>query len=158
MDTTRIAGLIPFAAACLCAAMSGAFFRPGAWYEQLAKPAWGPPNWLFAPAWTFFYICIAIAGWLVWRSIDLPLARLALAAWVLQIVLNACWPGIFFGLHKMGWAFAELVVLWVSIAATVSLFAQVSGTATLLLLPYLAWVTFASALNLSLWQLNRLTA
>ncbi len=126
------------------------------WYEQLAKPHWRPPNWVFAPAWTVLYACIAVAGWLVWRA-GSDAAVAALTVYGVQLVLNAGWSAVFFGLHRPDWAFAELVLLWLSIAATMALFAPISTVAVLLLAPYLAWVSFAGALNLSIWQLNRAT-
>ena len=147
-------GLLPFAAACFCVALSGALFRPGAWYEGLDKPRWRPPNWLFAPAWTMLYACIAVSGWLAWRRVGLAGAPGAFMAYGAQLALNAGWSAVFFGLHRPGWALAELALLWLSIALTAALFAAISPVATALLLPYLAWVTFAGALNASLWRRN----
>ena len=147
-------GWIGLAAACFCVALSGAVFRPGAWYEGLDKPRWRPPNWLFAPAWTVLYVCIAVSGWLAWRQAGVAGAPAASAAYGAQLVLNAGWSAVFFGLHRPGWALAELALLWLSIALTAALFAPISAAAAALLLPYLAWVTFAGALNASLWRRN----
>ncbi len=155
MSYQHAIGLAGFVAACMVAASSGAVFKPGDWYEELAKPWWRPPNWLFPIAWTVLYACIAAAGWLVWRAAGFAGAGAALTAYGLQLVFNAAWSGVFFGLHRVDLAFAELVLLWLSIVATVVLFAPISMLATELLLPYLVWVTFAGALNLSIWQLNR---
>ena len=152
--TSAILELLPFVALCFCAALSGAFFRPGDWYERLAKPGWRPPNWLFPPAWTVLYICIATAGWLVWRQAS-PGYVAALGIYGVQLMLNAGWSAVFFGMRRPDWAFGELVLLWLSIAATIAAFAPISETAAWLLAPYLAWVTFAGALNLSIWRLNR---
>lgn len=149
-----ILSLLPFFALCFCAALSGAFFRPGDWYERLSKPSWRPPNWLFPPAWSVLYVCIAVAGWLVWRSAA-PGYASALAVYGAQLVLNAGWSAVFFGMRRPDWAFGELALLWLSIAATIAVFAPISTAAALLLAPYLAWVTFAGALNFSIWQLNR---
>lgn len=154
MTTTGIVSLLPFVAACFCAALSGAMFRPGDWYEELAKPRWRPPNWLFPPAWTVLYLCIAVAGWLVWHAAGVA-ALPALAVYGIQLLLNAGWSAVFFGLRRPDWAFGELVLLWLSIAATMAAFAPISTAATLLLLPYLLWVAFAGALNLSIWRSNR---
>lgn len=142
---------LAFAALCFAAALSGAFFKPGAWHAALAKPSWHPPNWLFGPAWGVLYLMIATAGWMVWNAAGWSLA---LAAWGLQLVLNAGWSWLFFGLRRPDLAFAEVLALWLSIAACVVLFAPLSTTAALLMLPYLAWVAFASALTFSMWRLN----
>ena len=149
--------LLPFVAACFCAALSGAFFRPGDWYERLAKPSWRPPNWLFPPAWSVLYVCIAVAGWLVWRT-GAPGSGAALAVWGVSLLFNAGWSAVFFGLRRVDLAFGELALLWLSIAATIAVFAPITTAAALLLAPYLAWVTFAGALNLAIWQLNRVPA
>jgi tryptophan-rich sensory protein len=154
-DWIALAG---FVAACFAAASSGAFFRPGDWYRGLRKPAWTPPNWLFAPAWTLLYILIAVSGWLVWRKTGLAGAPAAFAAYVLQLVLNAGWSAIFFGMRRPDLALFEVVALWIAIALTIVTFGQVEPFAALLLVPYLAWVTFAAALNLSVWRLNRAAA
>ena len=145
--------LLPFIAACFCVALSGALFRPGTWYEGLAKPSWRPPNWLFAPAWTVLYICIALAGWMVWRAAGTA-ALPALAVYGVQLLFNAGWSAVFFGLRRPDWAFGELILLWLSIAATIAGFAPISHAAAILLMPYLAWVTFAGVLNVSIWRLN----
>jgi tryptophan-rich sensory protein len=155
MDIFSIAALLGFAAACFLAALMGVLFPPGDWYERLAKPAWRPPNWLFAPAWTILYLCIAVAGWLVWRKVGFAGAAMPLAVYFAQLLLNALWTPIFFGLHRQGLAVFEIALLWLAIAATILLFAPVDSVAAMLLLPYLAWVTFASALNFVVWRLNR---
>jgi tryptophan-rich sensory protein len=147
--------LAGFAALNVAAASSGALFRPGNWYERLRKPAWRPPNWLFGPAWTVLYSMIAVSGWLVWRQADWSGAGLALTVYIAHLAVNAAWSGLFFGLRRPDIAFAGIVVLWLSIALTILLFAPVSQTAAWLLAPYLAWVTFAGALNFSIWRLNR---
>jgi tryptophan-rich sensory protein len=152
MDGASIIALIGFIAVCFVAASTGIFFRPGAWYEGLAKPAWQPPKSVFAPAWTILYVLMAIAAWLVWRAQGFGLP---LTVFFVQLVLNALWSMIFFGRHRLDLAFYELVVLWIAIAATIVLFATVSGWAAVLLLPYIAWVTFAGALNFTVWRLNQ---
>ena len=140
-----------FAGLCLLAALSGALFKPGAWHAALAKPRWHPPTWLFGPAWSVLYLMIATAGWLVWQAAGWSPA---LVAWLVQLGLNAAWSWLFFGLRRPDLAFAEVVLLWLSILACVLLFAPVSLAAAGLMLPYLAWVGFAAALNLSMWRLN----
>ena len=147
--------LIGFIAACTLAALTGAIFRPGAWYERLAKPAWRPPNWLFAPVWSLLYLMIAASGWLVWRVAGFSGGAGPLAVYALQLGLNAAWTPVFFGLHRIWLGFGTICLLWLAIAATVVVFYPVSPTAALLLLPYLAWVSFAAALNYAIWRLNR---
>jgi translocator protein len=140
-----------FAGLCFAAAFSGALFRPGAWHAALAKPRWHPPNWLFGPAWAVLYVMIATAGWLVWHAGGWSVA---LAMWGVQLVLNAGWSWVFFGLRRPDLASAEVVLLWLSILGCVLLFAPLSGWAMALMLPYLAWVTFAAALTFEMWRLN----
>ena len=155
MNTENMLGLAGFGIACLAAASSGAVFKPGDWYESLAKPWWRPPNWLFPIAWSLLYACIAASGWLVWKKAGFAGAGPALAVYAVQLLFNAAWSGLFFGMHRIDLAFGELVLLWLSIVAVVVMFAPFSSLAAALLLPYLVWVTFAGALNLSMWQLNR---
>jgi tryptophan-rich sensory protein len=158
MSFASILALLVFVALCAAAAAIGAATRPGEWYRQLVRPAWAPPAWLFAPVWTLLYLMIAVAGWLVWLRWDWEGAPLALALWAVQLVLNATWTPLFFGLRRAGLGFANIFLLWLAIIATISAFERVSLVAALLLLPYLLWVTFASALNFSVWQLNRAPA
>lgn len=158
MDTTASLGLLGFIGACLLVSTTGAFFRPGAWYERLRKPWWRPPNWVFAPAWGVLYLCIAASGWLVWREAGFAGAAAPLAIYAVQLVLNAAWSAIFFGLRRPDLAFAEIVALWLSIVATMAAFFPVHAGAAWLLAPYLCWVSFAAALNLAVWRLNRAPA
>lgn len=143
--------LIPFVLGCFIAASTGIMFPPGGWYEQIAKPSWQPPKWLFAPVWTTLYVMIAIAGWLAWSAAGFSAA---LAVYALQLALNAAWTPIFFGLHRPGLAFVEMIVLWLCIAATILLFAPINLVAAALLVPYLGWVSFAAFLNFTIWRLN----
>ena len=144
-----------FLGACFAAASSGGIFGPDAWYERLDKPKWNPPNWLFPVAWTPLFLMIATSGWLVWRSgAPSEAVTFAIGLYGVHLVLNAGWSAIFFGLKRMDWALAELVLLWLSIAAMIVVFRPLSETAALLLLPYLAWVSFAGVLNFVLWRRN----
>jgi len=140
---------LTFAAASL-----GALFLPGQWYAALKKPSWNPPNWIFGPVWTTLYTIMAVAAWLVWRRGGWPAQRRPLLLFLAQLALNATWTPLFFGLHRPGLAFAEIALLWLAIAATLAAFCSVSRAAVWLLVPYLAWVSFAAVLNLSLWRLN----
>ena len=123
-------------------------------YEQLVQPAWAPPPWLFGPVWTVLFALMAIAAALVWRVGGFVERRIELGLFLLQLTLNALWSWLFFAWNLGGIAFAEVVVLWLAILATLVLFWRVRPLAGLLLVPYLFWVTFAAALNLALWQLN----
>jgi tryptophan-rich sensory protein len=154
MNIASILALFGFVGACFLAAATGAVYPPGEWYEQLVKPSWRPPNWLFAPAWTVLYLTIAVSGWLVWREFGFAAAALPFAIYFVQLFLNAAWTPIFFGLHRPDLAFFEIVLLWLSIVATIVLFHPLNAGAAWLLLPYLGWVTFATALNFAIWQLN----
>lgn len=149
-----ILALIGFLAACFGIAATGAVFRPGAWYRQLAKPVWTPPDWLFAPVWTVLYAAIAVAGWLVWRRAGFAGAPGALGLYALQLLLNGLWSWLFFGLQRPDLALIDIVAMGLVIAATIAAFWVHHAGAALLLLPYLAWVSFAAALNFSIWRLN----
>jgi tryptophan-rich sensory protein len=151
----ELAVLAAFLLACFAAATTGAVFRPGAWYDQLDKPSWTPPDWAFPVAWTLLYIAIGVAPWLVWREAGFTGAALPLAVWAVQLLLNAAWSWLFFGLRRMDLAFAEVLALWLSIALMIALFLPVSVTAGLLMIPYLVWTSFAAALNLAVWQRNK---
>lgn len=146
--------LFVFGVASFAAGIGGIFFRSGQWYERLDKPSWRPPAWLFAPVWTFLYATIALAGWLVWREAGFEGAVLPLSVYGIQLLLNAAWSPIFFGLHRIGWALAEMVLLWLSIVATIILFYPIHAAAAAVLAPYLCWVSFALLLNLSVWRRN----
>ena len=150
-----VIGYFCFLALVAGAASFGGIFRPGAWFEGLHKPVWNPPNWVFAPVWTLLYIMIATSGWAVWRRIGLAAAALPLSVWLLQLVLNALWSWLFFGLHRPAAALAEILLLFAAILACVVIFRRTSLTASLLLVPYLLWVAFAAILNFALWRLNR---
>jgi benzodiazapine receptor len=155
VDIWSIIVLMGFVGICFLAATTSAMFRPGDWYEQLRKPAWRPPNWLFPPAWTLLYLTIAVSGWLVWRTSGFAGAAFPFAIYLVQLILNASWSPIFFGMRRPDLAFIEVVMLWLSIIATIAAFHRVNAVAAYVLLPYLAWVTFAAALNLTIWRLNR---
>lgn len=146
--------LLVFLALTFAAAGFGAQFGPGPWYEALRKPAWNPPGWVFPPVWTVLYAMMAVAAWLVWRGARPGAARTPLALWTVQLLLNAAWSWLFFGRQRPDLAFADIVLLWLAIVATLAAFARVSRAAAALLAPYLAWVTFAAVLNAAIWRLN----
>ena len=155
MNLLSIAVLIGFVAACFLAAATGILFKPGEWYERLRKPSWRPPNWLFAPVWTVLYLMIAFSGWLVWRSAGFGGATTALTLYAIQLLLNAAWTPVFFGLHRPNLGLATILALWLSIVAMIAAFAPLNGASALLMIPYLAWVSFAALLNFAIWRLNR---
>ncbi|MBO9423990.1 tryptophan-rich sensory protein [Labrenzia sp. R4_1] len=133
------------------AAASGAVFKPGPWYEELQKPSWTPPNWAFPVVWTLLYIMIAYAGWSVWAKVGWSSP---IVFWALQIVLNAAWSWLFFGLRRMDLALVDVGLLWLAIAGFIVTAWPVSPIAALLFVPYLAWVTTAGLLNRAVQQLN----
>jgi tryptophan-rich sensory protein len=157
---TRIvtaSGLVLWGAICLFAAAVGAFasLRAETFYAELVRPGWAPPAAVFGPVWTVLYAMMAVAAWLVWRRREIRPARIALAFFMIQLALNALWSWLFFGWNQGALSFLDIVLLWGLIVATLVLFWRISPLAGLLLLPYLAWVTFAAALNYEIWQLNR---
>ncbi|WP_420556511.1 tryptophan-rich sensory protein TspO [Roseovarius sp.] len=140
-----------FLAACFAAGATGALFPPGKWYEDLNKPTWTPPNWLFPVAWATLYLLMAGAGA---RAAVSPDNSVAMALWALQIALNALWTPVFFGLRRIRLGLVVLVFLWVAVFwGTIELW-QVDWLAGLMFVPYLAWVSVAGALNLSVMRLN----
>ena len=151
---SRWLGLLGWIAVTFLAAAVGSQFMPGEWYASLEKPAWNPPSWVFGPVWTTLYLLMAIAAWLVWRAYGFAGARAALTLYLVQLAANAAWSWLFFGRQDIGLALADIVVLWVLIALTIAHFHRHHRTAALLLLPYLLWVSFATALNFALWRLN----
>ncbi len=155
MGTGRsMIGLVGWLALAFSAAAVGSRFLPGAWYATLSKPAWNPPAAVFAPVWTVLYASMGVAAWLVWRRAGFAVAGPALAAFCAQLVLNAAWSYLFFGLHRPGIAFADILALWVVILVVVLLFWRVDWRAGALMVPYLVWVGFASCLNFALWRMN----
>lgn len=129
-------------------------FEPGEWYQNLTRPAWTPPDWIFAPVWTALYLMMGLAAWLIWRQRGLKAAAKPLGFFLFQLILNGAWSWLFFGQHKIGFAFAEIVLLWIAIFITLILFWKRTAWAGILLLPYLVWVGFASVLNYAFWRMN----
>lgn len=152
----QIWGLAGWIVVCFAASAAGAIasIQTRSFYSQLIQPSWAPPGWLFGPVWTVLYALMAIAAWLVWRYGGFRTHRLALSLFLLQLVFNALWSWLFFAWHLGVWAFADIVLLWILIVATLVSFWRVSPLAGALLVPYLMWVSFAAALNYAVWQLN----
>ncbi|MBX3381484.1 MAG: tryptophan-rich sensory protein [Phycisphaeraceae bacterium] len=139
---------------CFAAATSAVFVSVDGWYTTLNKPSWNPPSWLFGPVWSLLYIMMAVAAWLVWRKGGWAAQRWPLSLFLVQWLLNALWTPLFFGMHQLGASLVEIVLLWLAIAATIHAFWRVSKPAGWLLVPYLAWVSFATFLNFTIWRLN----
>ncbi len=153
----NLVGLILALAACFAVASLGGIWTSQGlrnWYPALAKPPWTPPNWVFGPVWTLLYVAMAVASWLVWKRGIASDVKMPLRLYGFQLLLNLAWTAIFFGLRQPGWAFGEIVLLWLSILATIVTFWPVSRVASGLLVPYVLWVSFASALNFAIWRLN----
>ena len=159
MTTTArsIVALAVFLALSFAASAIGGLFTypaiPG-WYQSLEKPSWTPPDAVFGPVWTVLYILMAVAAWLVWKRSGWTAQRAPLTLWGVQLVLNSLWSIFFFGMRNPALGLMEIIVLWLAILATLIAFWKVSPLAGGLMLPYLAWVTYASALNYSIFRLN----
>jgi translocator protein len=152
----QAAGLVGWLAFTFAAAALGAVASAGAgaFYAELRRPAWAPPGWLFGPVWSALYALMGVAAWQVWRARARVDTRGALWLYVVQLAANALWSWLFFGWRQGGLAFAEVLVLWCLILATFVAFRRINALAAVLLLPYLGWVTFASALTFAVWRLN----
>jgi tryptophan-rich sensory protein len=149
----QVLGFVGWFVLVFAAAAAGAIasIQAAQFYGTLTRPSWAPPSWLFAPVWNVLYLLMTIAVWLVWRH---RATRAALTLFISQLALNALWSWLFFTWHQGRWAFIEIIVLWFLIAATVLAFWRIRALAGALLLPYLAWVSFASALAYQTWRLN----
>ena len=141
----------------LVGAISGFFTSSGVngWFALANKPWFNPPNWIFAPVWTTLYILMGIALFLVWRAnVAKTIKQTAIILFAVQLTLNFFWSFIFFKLQQPSWAFVEIILMWVAILLTILWFAKINKAAAWLLVPYISWVSFASVLNYSIWQLN----
>ena len=155
--SARWLGLVVFLVVCLAAGGLGAIATTpeiAGWYQTLEKPSWNPPAGVFGPVWTTLYLMMGVAAWSVWRPAGLKAAARPLTIFGVQLGLNVAWSWIFFGLHQPGWAFVEIVILWLAIVATTVAFFRRTPVAGWLLVPYLAWVSFAGVLNFTIWRLN----
>lgn len=143
--------ILSFVAAAVGGASS---IKAGMLYAQLLRPDWAPPASIFGPVWTVLYALMGISAWLVWRVGGFRAAKSALTLFLMQLALNALWSWLFFGWHRGALAFVDILLLWVLIVATLIAFWQIRPLAGAMLVPYLLWVSFACALNYSVWQLN----
>ena len=144
---------ILFLALVASAAFFGGQWGAGPWYRTLSKPSWTPPDWLFPAVWTLLYVLIAIAGWLVWDT-DGANRPVLLTLWAAQLVFNALWSYIFFGRRDMRLALLDIVALWLAIGAFIVLAWPVNQLAAMLFVPYFVWVSYAMALNATIWMRN----
>ena len=151
-----LVGFIGWLAICFVAAAVGgiASANAGDFYKLLVRPTWAPPGWMFAPVWTMLYAMMAVSAWIVWQQKGWHEGRTALSLFLVQLAANALWTWIYFAWHLGAAAFVEIVLLWLLIMATVVVFWRINKLAGALLLPYLLWVSFASALSYATWQLN----
>lgn len=138
-----------------CAPLTGFFGVPGDWYASLEKPSWNPPSWVFGPVWSLLYTLMAVATWLVWRQGGWAARRMELSCYGVQLLFNAAWTPLFFGLHRPGLALVNIVLLNAAVAVTIAAFFKTSRTAAWLMIPYQLWLAFAAVLNATLWWLNR---
>jgi tryptophan-rich sensory protein len=153
---SQTVGLVGWLAVAFAAAAIGAVasIDAGTFYAQLARPAWAPPGSVFGPVWSVLYLLMGIAAWLVWREQGADRMRAALTLFVAQLGVNALWSWLFFAWHKGAFAFADVLLLLALIAATITAFWRIRRLAGILMLPYLAWVAFASALTWAVWRGN----
>jgi tryptophan-rich sensory protein len=143
---------------CLLVGVSGSLVTATSvreWYPHIQKPWWTPAGAVFGPVWTVLYLLMGVSAWLIWSNAAGSARRTALLIFVTQLVLNGTWSFLFFGLRSPGSAALEIVLLWCSIVATMLAFARISRLAAGLLLPYSLWVSYAAALNVAIWNLNR---
>lgn len=154
----QIVGLLAWLTISFVASGVGAVasMQAAPFYGQLVQPIWAPPPSVFGPVWTILYTLMGIAAWLVWRADGLRKARAALSLFLVQLAVNALWTWLFFAWSLGALAFADIVLLWLLVIATLVSFWHIRPLAGVLLIPYLLWVSFAAALNFSLWQLNTL--
>ncbi|QUD90897.1 tryptophan-rich sensory protein [Phenylobacterium montanum] len=160
MDPPARRGLLPAAASIAIALAVGAVggfathSSVGSWYATLAKPSFNPPNAVFGPVWTMLYVLMALAAWRVWRTGPRKAVGLPLGLYAAQLALNLAWSLIFFGLRQPGLALADIAALMALVIATTIAFLRIDRPAGLIMIPYAAWVAFASALNFEIWRLN----
>ncbi|MEZ6097060.1 MAG: TspO/MBR family protein [Pirellulaceae bacterium] len=155
---TNVLALVGFLTACFGVAAIGGFATASSvtgWYQELNKPTWNPPNWIFGPVWTVLYALMAISAWRVWKSGSFAETRFALSVFSVHLIVNMLWSIMFFGWKQVGWAAIEIWVLWGMIGWLTVLFYRKDRLAALMMLPYLIWVSFAAFLNLTIWNLNR---
>ncbi len=147
-------GLIVWVVVSFVPALGSAFVEMGEWYRSLDKPTWQPPGWVFGPVWTALYVMLGVAAWRVWRRGGLREQRVALGVFGVQWVLNGLWTPLFFGLQRPGLALVDIALLWAAALVTAVLFWRADRVAGGLLVPYMLWLSYATALNFAIWRMN----
>lgn len=143
--------LVGFIVLAQAAGATGALVTDAEFYRSLDRPAWAPPGWLFGPVWITLYVLIGVSAWLVWRRPRSPTRRSALTWWGVQLAINAAWTPVFFGLEAIGASLVVIVALLLAILVTIERAGRVTRPAAWLLVPYAAWVAFATALSAAIW-------
>lgn len=155
MQLPDVGALVLFVGAPLGLSFIGALTSNGGdsdWYRQLKKPPWTPPNWAFPVVWTILYILMGVSSWLIWLRGGFEKQSIPLSMYLFQLLLNLMWTPIFFGLHRVGLALVEIILLWLAIVETMYLFWHVNPIAAYLFVPYVIWVSLASTINLYIWS------
>jgi translocator protein len=152
--SSQISALILWLALTFSASITAIFVSATGWYATLQKPAWTPAPWVFAPVWTLLYFLMALAAWLVWREGGWEKQKGPLGLFLIQLGLNALWTPLFFHWHLPEIAFCEIILLWFAVVATLISFWRVKKSASLLLIPYIIWVSIAALLNYKICSLN----
>ena len=150
-------GLIFWCGLCLAVGFLGSLTtRPAIaeWYQYLRKPAWTPPSWLFVPVWTVLYLLMGISAWLIWKPNGFSQAKLPLTLFLIQLIFNAIWSWLFFGLRNPTAGLIDIVLLWIIITATLVSYLIYNPISAWLFVPYLLWVSYAAILNLEIARLN----
>lgn len=149
--------LVLFLILCLSAELMGSLLTMSSvdtWYQTIEKPSWTPPNWLFAPVWTTLFLLMAVSAWMIWLDGGIRQNIVPLALFIIQLAFNVLWSGLFFANQSPGLAFINIVFLWFLILSMIIAFIKVKQIAGYMNIPYMLWVTYAGALNLSIWRLN----
>jgi tryptophan-rich sensory protein len=152
--TTDLMGLAFWIVLTFSVAAFASQFEPGAWYKTIAKPPWTPPGWLFGPVWGMLYLAMSVSAWLIWRQRTTVKVIVPLTLYLLQLALNGLWSWLFFGRQLIGTALIDLIVLVLLIGLTTAMFMRIRKQAGFMMLAYLLWVSFATALNFQIWRLN----
>lgn len=152
----QIIGFIGWVVLCFAASAAGAIasIQTREFYDKLVQPQWAPPGWLFGPVWTILFALMAISAWLIWRDGGFAKHKSALTLFIIQLIPNVLWSWLFFAWSKGALAFADIILLWILILATIISFWKLNRLAGAILIPYLLWVSFATVLCYSTWQLN----
>lgn len=150
----KIGGLVLFQGAAFLPSLGALWVEKEGWYASLFKPQWGPPAWVFAPVWMALYVLIGLAGFIAWTRGGRTDRAAAMSVYAVQLVLNGLWTPLFFGIQRVDWALADLVLLWFAVLLCIAMFTQRSRVAAGLMLPYFIWISFAGALSAAILVVN----